>query len=296
MTGPIGVAVNPTAAKGRSGDAMTQLLAALRSRGHAVVDLSGATAGIALARARRAVERREIEVLVVAGGDGMAHLGVNACAGTEVPLAIVPLGTGNDIAAGLGLAPGDVLAAAAMIEAGRLRRVDAARLLEDVPRPWFAGVLYAGFDSIVNARANLWRWPRGQMRYNLAMLRELPTFRPIPYSLMLDDERLETQAMLVVVANARSYGGGMLVAPGAEMDDGLLDVMVLHEVNRVEFLRVFPRVFSGSHVDHPAVEIRQARRVSLAARDIVAFADGEEFAPVPLTCEVVPGALQVVVP
>lgn len=275
---------------------MTPLLTSLRGHGHEVVNLSGATPGIALARARAAVARREIDMLVVAGGDGTAHLGINACAGTEVPLAIVPLGTGNDIATGLGVATGDVPAAITMIDRGRLRRVDAARLVDDVPRPWFGGVLYAGFDSIVNARANRWRWPRGQMRYNLAMLRELPTFTSIPYSLVLDGERLETQAMLVVVANARSYGGGMKVAPGAAMDDGLLDVMVLHEVNRVEFLRLFPRVFSGSHVDHPAVEIRQARRVSLAARGIVAFADGEEFAPVPLTCEVVPGALQVVVP
>lgn len=292
----VGVVINPTAGKGQAAVTVPGLMDDLRARGHDLVDLSGDSAGIALSRARAAVTAGTIDVLAVAGGDGMVHLGVNACAGTDVPLAIIPLGTGNDLANALGLAVGDLNAATTMIDAGRVRRIDAVRRPEDVSRPWFGGVLCGGFDSIVNARANLWRWPRGQMRYNLAVLRELPTFRSIPYVLEIDGNRITTSAMLVIVANGPSYGGGMKVAPDAKLDDGLLDVIILHEIKRAELLKVFPSVFSGAHVDHPAVEMHRARHVHLAAKGITAFADGEPFAPLPLTCEVVPGALQVIVP
>jgi diacylglycerol kinase (ATP) len=154
-------------------------------------------------------------------------------------------------------------------------------------------VLGAGFDSLVNERANTWPWPKGTMRYNLAIVRELPLFRAIPYVVTVDGVRRETKAMLVVVANGPSYGGGMRVAPAARFDDGLLDVMILHEITTVEFLRVFPTVFRGAHVGHPAVEFLQGRRVTLEAVGIVAYADGERFAPLPLTVEVVPGAVTV---
>ena len=158
---------------------------------------------------------------------------------------------------------------------------------------WFAGVLAGGFDALVNERANQWAWPRGQMRYNLAILRELPGFRAIPYRLTLDGTPVETEAMLVAVANGPAYGGGMKVVPTAVFDDGLLDVLVLSRISIPEFLRVFPRVFSGGHVDHPAVTIHRARSVRLDAAGIVGYADGERFAPLPLECTAVPGAVSV---
>jgi diacylglycerol kinase (ATP) len=139
-------------------------------------------------------------------------------------------------------------------------------------------------------------WPRGPMRYNLAVLRELPTFRAIPYVVTVDALRIETQAMLVAVANGPAFGGGMRVAPDARYDDGWFDVMVLHRVSVPTFLRVFPRVFAGRHTDHPRVEIVRGRRVRLEATGIVTQADGEPFEPLPLELEVVPGALRVVAP
>ncbi|MEO7068991.1 MAG: sphingosine kinase, partial [Nostocoides sp.] len=105
--------------------------------------------------------------------------------------------------------------------------------------------------------------------------------------------RHETKAMLVAVGNGPAYGGGMRVTPDARFDDGLLDVLILHEIGMVEFLRVFPKVFSGTHVSHPSVEVIRGRSVRLEAEGIVAYADGERFAPLPLTCEVVPGAATV---
>ncbi|MBR7742305.1 YegS/Rv2252/BmrU family lipid kinase [Phycicoccus sp. BSK3Z-2] len=291
----LGVLVNPTAGKNTGRAVGATALTLLRAAGAEVVDLSAADGRGALERARAAVAAGGLDAVVVVGGDGMVHLGAQVCAGTDVPLGIVAAGTGNDVARALGLPVRDAAAAVERVLAGRTRAVDAVRRQDPGPdgSRWFVGVLAAGFDAVVNERANGWRWPRGQARYTLAVLRELPGFRPIPYVLHLDDRRLETEAMLVAVGNGPSYGGGMRVTPDAALDDGLLDVLVLHRLPVAEFLRVFPRVFSGGHLGHPAVEVHRARRVRLEATGIVGYADGERLGPLPLDLEVVPGALSV---
>lgn len=291
----LGVMVNPTSGKNTGARIGLEALSLLRAGGAEVVDLSALDAAGALERGRRAVAEDHLDALVVAGGDGMVHLGANICAGTNVPLGIVAAGTGNDIARELGLPVRDAAAAVERILAGRTRAIDAVRLGEEGPGSsrWFVGVIAAGFDAVVNERANGWTWPKGHMRYNLAILRELPIFRPIPYVLTLDGERVETEAMLVAVGNGPAYGGGMRVCPDAAFDDGLLDVLILKRIAIAEFLRVFPRVFKGTHVSHSAVEMRRARRVRLEALGIVSYADGERFAPLPIDLEVVPGALTV---
>jgi diacylglycerol kinase (ATP) len=239
---------------------------------------------------------RGVDVLVVCGGDGMVHLGAELCAGTALPLGIVAAGTGNDVASALGLPVHDAVAAAEVIARGHLRRIDAGRAVDvDGVVRWWVGVLGAGFDSLVNERANGWAWPRGRLRYTLAVARELPVFRPVPFVLEVDGRRQETRAMLVAVGNGPSYGGGMRVCPEADPADGVLDVVVVRALSIPAFLRVFPRVFAGTHVRHPAVEVLRARRVRLEAPGIVAFADGERIGPLPLDCEVVPGALRVLV-
>jgi diacylglycerol kinase (ATP) len=270
--------------------------ARLREAGHVLVDVSGDTAEAAGDRARAALADG-VDTLAVCGGDGMVHLGVGLCAGTDVALAIIAAGTGNDVARELGLPVHDAAAAARLIDTGRVRSIDAGRAEDDhgVVR-WWVGVLGAGFDARVNERANGWSWPTGRWRYVLAVARELPVFRPIPYVVEVDGQRRETGAMLVAVANGPSYGGGMRVCPDAVLDDGLLDVLVLSQISIPAFLRVFPRVFAGTHVRHPAVEILRGRRVRLVAKGVVAYADGERVGPLPLTCDVVPGALRVLVP
>lgn len=294
MSVRIGLIVNPTAGKNTGATVGDEAVRLLRGCGHDLLDLSADTAAGARARASAAIAAGDIDRLVVAGGDGMVHLGVNLCAGTRVPLGIVASGTGNDIARELGLPVGDPAAAVARIHAGDPRPIDAVSLTAGGGEAgWFAGVLAGGFDALVNERANRWAWPRGQMRYNLAILRELPGFRAIPYRLTLDGTLLEIEAMLVAVANGPAYGGGMQVVPTAVFDDGLLDVLVLSRISIPEFLRVFPKVFSGGHVDHPAVTIHRARSVRLEAAGIVGYADGERFAPLPLECTAVPGAVSV---
>ena len=290
----IGLIINPTSGKNTGARIGAQAATLLAAHGHQIVDLSAMDAEHARARAQAAIAAQQIDRLVVAGGDGMVNLGVNLCAETGIPLGIIAAGTGNDIARELGLPVRDAVEAVARIETGAERRIDLARTIRPDGTPaWFAGVLAAGFDAVVNERANHWRWPKGQMRYNLAILRELPVFRAIPYVLVLDGVRHETEAMLVAVGNGPAYGGGMRVVPSAEFDDGLLDVLVLSKIAIPEFLRVFPKVFQGGHVDHPAVTIHRARSVRLEAKGIVGYADGERFAPLPMECEVVPGALTV---
>ena len=290
----LGLVVNPTSGKNTGARIGAQALTLLRAAGADIVDLSAADARGALEKGRAAVADRAVDAVVVTGGDGMVHLGANLCAGTDVPLGVIAAGTGNDIARELGLPVRDAAKAVERILSGGTRRVDVAQHTTPTGETrWFLGVLAAGFDAVVNERANHWRWPKGPMRYNLAILRELPVFRAIPYVLELDGTRIETEAMLVAVGNGPAYGGGMRVTPDAAFDDGLLDVLVLHRISTAQFLRVFPSVFRGAHTSHPAVEVHRARRVRLEALGIVSYADGERFAPLPMTMEVVPGALTV---
>ena len=290
----LGLMVNPTSGKNTGAQVGQQALSLLRDAGVDVLDLSASDARSAVEQGRAAIESGAIDRLVVGGGDGMVHLGANLCAGTPVSLGVIAAGTGNDIARELGLPVRDAAASVQRILSSSTRQVDAARHTTATgEQKWFLGVLAAGFDAVVNERANQLTWPKGPMRYNLAILRELPVFRAIPYTLVLDGERIDTEAMLVAVGNGPAYGGGMRVTPDASFDDGLLDVLILRKISTFEFLRVFPKVFKGTHVSHPAVQIRRARTVSLEAKGIVSYADGERFAPLPMSMEVVPGALTV---
>ncbi|HOT57215.1 MAG TPA: diacylglycerol kinase [Ornithinibacter sp.] len=290
----MGLMINPTSGKNTGAQVGQQALSLLRDAGVDVLDLSASDARSAVDQGRAAIESGAIDRLVVGGGDGMVHLGANLCAGTPVSLGVIAAGTGNDIARELGLPVRDAAASVQRILSGSTRQVDAARHTTATgEQKWFLGVLAAGFDAVVNERANQLTWPKGPMRYNLAILRELPVFRAIPYTLVLDGERIDTEAMLVAVGNGPAYGGGMRVTPDASFDDGLLDVLILRKISTFEFLRVFPRVFKGTHVSHHAVQIRRARTVSLEAEGIVSYADGERFAPLPMSMEVVPGALTV---
>jgi diacylglycerol kinase (ATP) len=290
----LGLIVNPTSGKNTGAQVGTEALTLLRAAGVDILDLSAADARSAMEQGRTAIASGAVDRIVVAGGDGMVHLGTNLCAGTGVPLGVIAAGTGNDIARELGLPVRDAAKSVERILSGATRVVDVVRHTTATGEDkWFLGVLAAGFDAVVNERANQLTWPKGPMRYNLAILRELPVFRAIPYGLVLDGQRIDTEAMLVAVGNGPAYGGGMRVTPDASFDDGLLDVLILGKISTFEFLRVFPKVFKGNHVSHPAVQILQARSVRLEASGIVSYADGERFAPLPMAMEVVPGALTV---
>ena len=336
------------------------MLAGLRQAGHDVVDLSGPDADAALARARVAVDGTGdtggVDALVVVGGDGMVHLGVQAVAGTGVPLGIVPVGTGNDFAATLGLpvrhpaAAGQALCRALDGGAAGRRALDAAFVTGPGVPPsgrWVAGAVSTGLDAAVNARANLLSHPRGSARYTVAAALELVRYRPWSYRLTFDgvvdqgpDERLRGdaggsgvrarrhrppraggalrlrpgpagtatwtgRAALVTAANGPQIGGGIRVAPGASLEDGLLDVVVATDLSRPGALALFPSMFTGRHVHHHQVHVVRARAVTVepgpdawaaGERPLpVAHADGEPLGPLPLRVEVRARAVEVLV-
>ncbi len=288
MTRRIALLVNPTSGRGRGATLLEPLSARLRSAGHEVHVVVGRDADEAFDRVRDQVARG-VDALVAVGGDGLVNLALQVVAGTDVPLGVVPAGTGNDIARALGIPLDDPVAAADLVLRGTTRPIDLGR----ADGRWFGGVLGSGFDSMVNERANRMTWPTGRSRYNLAIVLELRTFRPVPYVLELDGEPWTTEAMLVAVGNGPSYGGGMKVCPDADLGDGLLDVTVLGPISKPEFLRVFPTVYKGTHVHHRAVTVKRARSVVLRSEGVTAYADGERVASLPVRCEAVPSALKV---
>ena len=291
MSRPAVLLANPTSGGGRGAGLIESAARRLYELGYAV-DVSVGRDAADAERLLRSHLDRDPHAVVALGGDGMVSLVVQALAGTSVPLAVVPAGTGNDIARALGLSTTFRLQALEHLAEGRLTTMDLGRAGDR----WFAGVLGAGFDSRVNERANDMRWPRGRSRYNVAIVRELSTFRPVPFRIELDDEVLETQAMLVAVGNTPSYGGGMKVCPNASHNDGLLDVTVVGAISKPEFLRVFPKVYRGTHVDHPAVLVRRSAHVRLEATGLVAYADGERVGPLPADITTHRAALTVAAP
>ncbi len=289
----IAVAINAFASFGRRRDVGPKVVAALRELGHDVTELTE----VDIERLRREVQATiagGVDLLVVVGGDGMVSLGVNELAGTSLPLAIVPCGTGNDFARGLGLPLEDTEAAIRHLLAAITRpprAIDAVLVRHGDLTSWYVGVLSAGFDANVNERANRMRRPRGKSRYTLAMLRELATFRPIPYRVTVDGVPRDLSAMLISVANNTSMGGGMLIAPDAVIDDGLLDLFIVKPLSRLGLLRVFPKVFSGTHTHLPQVELTRCRSVRIEGPGVIAYADGERVGPLPVQVDVKPGAL-----
>lgn len=283
--------VNPTSGRGAGAPAGRRAADRLVDAGLSVSEVVGRDVREAADLAKEAVEAGA-EALVVVGGDGMVHLGVQAVGGTDVPLGVIPAGTGNDFARALGIPLNEPELGADIVVGGRTRRVDLGRSEDQ----WFACVVAAGFDARVNDRANRIRWPRGPRRYDLATFIELGVFHPIPYTLDLDGEILELDAMLVAVGNTPSYGGGLLITPGASLDDGLFDVLVVAPVSKLTLLRVYPKVRYGTHLAHPAISVRRARRVRISAPDVTAYVDGERLGPLPRTFEVVPHVLSVLAP
>ncbi|CAB4727018.1 unannotated protein [freshwater metagenome] len=295
----VALLTNPTSGKGRGARGRAAALDVLRGTDLDVLDLVGRDATEAAGLARDAVAAAggdRVDALLVCGGDGLVHLAVQALAGTGTALGVVPAGTGNDVARYLDLPRRDPAEATHLaidaLRAGHRRTIDLARSGDR----WFVTVLAAGFDAVVNERANAMTRPRGQMRYNIATVAALRTFTPIRYTLDLDGEQVTLEAMMVAVGNGPSYGGGLRMTEGAVLDDGLLDVVVIGPMGKAELVRTYPRLFTGTHTTHPAYRHHRVRRVSIAAPGITTYADGERFGALPLTVECVPGALQVLAP
>lgn len=291
------VLTNPMSGHGNAPHAAERAVAQLQRRGIDVCAIVGTDA----AHARRLVDEaldRGTDALVVVGGDGVISLALQALATGDVPLGIVPAGTGNDHAREYRLPTGDPESAADVIADGHTETVDLGRIEDSSGAvKWFGTVMAAGFDSLVSDRTNRMRWPHGRMRYNVAMLAEISKLRLLPFRLTFDDgPEIRTDLTLAAFGNTRSYGGGMLICPGADHSDGLLDVTMITSASRTRLIRLFPTVFKGTHVDLDEVTTKRARTIRVECPGINAYADGDFALPLPVTVSAVPGALRLLVP
>ncbi len=291
-TGPVRFLLNPAAGRWGAAARLDRLRVLASAAGAGlVVSKSGADIAV---QARRAVEDG-VARLVVAGGDGTMHQAAQGLAGSPCALGVVPLGTGNDLAGTLGI-PHDLEAAAARALGGGVRRLDLVRV-ENTVCIGYAGV---GFDSVVTRFANEEvKRLRGPLVYVYAVLHTLATFKPPAMRVVHDAGTFEGRAMFAVVANLPRFGGGMRIAPAALPDDGWLDLVIVRELSRLRLLAVFPKVYRGTHVNHPAIQIVRTRKVEITLdREMTLYGGGEPVAAKaagqPFAVEVMPGALRVV--
>jgi diacylglycerol kinase (ATP) len=290
-----GIVINPTSGRGKGKGFGEQALAEFAKHSIEIIDLSAENFAAAAKNAKEAVEKKIIDALIVVGGDGMFHLGVNAVVKSNIPVGLIAAGTGNDSARALGLPIHNVVDGVATLVAkiGKTRKVDLIESKSNDRTFYSFGAVSAGFDALCNARANKWKWITGPIKYRFAMYRELAAFKPIPYRAVVDGVERVFEAILCTVSNSPSYGGGLLITPEAKVDDGKLDLFILNAISRLELIKIFPTVYYGGHVGHPAVEIMRVESIELHSPGMPAYSDGEHVGAAPVTCVVSPKALNV---
>jgi len=293
----VGVIRNPESGRGRGAKAWPPIESRLRAcLGSRLVRIEQT---IEPGSGRRQAERMAgegIEIVVAAGGDGTVSDVCQGLLGTGSALGIIPLGTGNDFARTIGVGPHPNQAIEAL-SVSRNQRVDVGRWRQGDREGFFLNIAGCGFDAAVAHRINhAYRQVRGTLAYVLAVIETLRSYRATDLTLDLDGEPLNERAMLCAMANATYYGGGMKVAPTAQISDGRLNLVLVRDMPRLRFLLSFPRVFKGTHLSHPKVMHRTFKRVSLTSTPEVPFlVDGEVLPAQATTVEVVPLALDVVV-
>ncbi len=282
--------VNPGSGGGRAGRALAAVSSALRDRGleHRVAT----TRSLDHARELALTAAAAGETAVALGGDGLVGAVAGALRDTAGVLGVLPGGRGNDLARVLGI-PLHPVAACEVLRSGTVRRLD----LGVAGGATFVGIASCGFDSEANRFANEARWIRGRLVYTYGGLRALAGWWPASFELRLDGATRTVTGYTVAIANSACYGGGMRLAPDAALDDGLLDVVTIAELPKLEFLRALPKVFAGAHVGLPQVEIHRAREVEVSAdRPFAMYADGDPVASLPVTVRVLPAAVSVLAP
>jgi YegS/Rv2252/BmrU family lipid kinase len=287
---PLCLIVNPSAGRGRAARLLPRVEAALRARGMAF--RVERTHSLAHARELARETLASGEVAAAMGGDGLLGAVAGELRGTDGVLGVLPGGRGNDFARKLGIGT-DPEHACDVLAAGRERAIDVA----DAGGTTYLGIASAGFDSDVQDIANATRVPLGEMIYVYSTLRALGGWRHANWQVVIDGEARSFTGYSVAVANSGVFGGGMYLVPAAELDDGLLDVVLTGECSKPRYLASIPKVFKGTHVGSEELTFLRAREVAFHAdRPFRAYADGDPIADLPVTIRVVPRALKVLVP
>jgi YegS/Rv2252/BmrU family lipid kinase len=283
--------VNPAAGGGRAGRLLPTIAAELRARG--LAHRVEATTSLAHARELARAAAAAGELAVAMGGDGLVGAVAGALMGTTGTLGVLPGGRGNDFARVLRI-PRDPLAACAVLTDGAVRSLD----LGSAGTRTFIGIASCGFDSDANRIANEARLVRGSLVYAYAAARALIGWRPATFTIRIDGgEARRFRGYSVAAANSAAFGGGMYLAPQAELDDGLLDVVTIADAPRLQYLRLLPTAFKGTHIEKPVVRIERARELEISAdRPFTLYADGDPLAELPVTVKVHPGAVRVMAP
>lgn len=275
--------INPKSGNGRGNKVGKLVKQELKALGVGYIDVSADSAQESQENLKSKLrESQEFEGLFLIGGDGTVNLAVQELVGSDLGLALIPAGTGNDFARTLNLELKNPEQLISEYLSSRPTLIDVGKVGEK----YFVDVLSTGFDSMVNERANAMKRIKGRAKYNVSILMVLSTFKPKNYRFSIDGFSFESKAMLIAVSNGICYGGGMKVTPDAKIDDGLFDILILSPVSKFEFLKVFPKVFSGTHTTHPAVKISRGKSVEIDS-DAVAYADGERVGPLPVKARVI---------
>ena len=286
------ILLNPTAKRGQARRLLAHALEVFR-RHDVQIDVRESQSSQHLIELARRAREEEPDLIVSAGGDGTHHYVINGLFKSEVPLGILPMGTGNDFAKGLGM-PTDVHVAAAALLNGPVRKIDLAQVGAAV----YGCIAGVGFDSTVTRYANEHaRWLSGSLAYTWSLLCCMPEYRPQQLEIIVDGESFSDEVLFAVVGNNSSYGGGIRLAPRARLDDGILDICIVPYLSRLELLRWVPRAYRGEHLNHPRIKYLHGRKIRLSAPSrMELFGDGEFLQELPATIEVLPSALRVIAP
>ncbi len=286
------ILLNPTAKRGKARVLLERALKVFR-RENVQFDVRESQSSQHLTELAKTAREEKPDLIVSAGGDGTHHYVINGLFGSEVPLGLLPMGTGNDLANGVGL-PMDVECAAAALLKGRVQEIDVARAGAMI----YGCIAGVGFDSTVTRYANEHaHWLRGPLAYTWSLLCCMSEYRPKQLEIITDGESFSGDVVFAVVGNNVSYGGGIQLASRAKLNDGLLDICVVPYMSRLELLRWVPRAYRGEHLQHPRIKYFQARTITLrSASRMELFGDGEFLQELPATIEVVPRALRVIAP
>lgn len=304
----VGVIINSYAGAGKATQAGKILLDTLPRMGSKVFDYTASSTEQTIKKIKQAITKNMIDLLVAVGGDGTIHLAANALRGSNVPLGIVAVGTGNDIAGALGLPVQNIRKSVSVLLAylagvGQVQKIDTVSVT-DGNQHWvsdYLAVLSCGIDAAINAYANTLSFPKGPTKYLRSALHVIPRFKPYGIRIKTTNEEIELAASLVSIASLGCIGGGIKIAPTANYQDGILDVVIAKAARKPDILGIFPKIYRGSHLSHPAFSTFRASEVTIYPSEVgavapLAMADGEPIGNLPLSCKVNKQSLPIIMP